>query len=348
MRTHIGTLGLLALLTGCKLTVIAPEGGDVEYVAEPGGCSAGNVCQETVNSALFTRSLKAVPKTGYTFVRWESGDHFLCGGSTELFCTLTLNGDDLSVAIAGSDVEVYAKPVFSHSGVDTDGDGLPNDTDPDDDNDDTADAADPCPLDPDPLCQAIKVFEDSTASATDDAEERASNGDMTRFSNDLDFYGSNIASSTQRIIGLHFNNSTIPAGATIKSAHLVFTTAAGGNQQELELEIWGEPEDSSSGADAFDGIDYDISSRQRTAALVPWQLTPINSAGRKRYSPDVRDIVQQIVDHPDWQVSEDDMTFILQPAQFGTGLGHQEVYSHDGAPDTASRPWLYIEYTEAP
>jgi len=139
--------GFLTLVTGCKLITVVVEGGDVESPAGITFCAEGNNCSILISDPNFSQSFVAVPKPGYEFVKWQAGDFFVCGDSTDPMCTVTLNGNNLANATVASYLVAYAMPIWKDVGIDTDGDGIRNEEDEDDDNDGYLDPNDTCPLD---------------------------------------------------------------------------------------------------------------------------------------------------------------------------------------------------------
>jgi hypothetical protein len=107
-------LGITALMAGCKLAVIVVEGGEVQSDAN-GTCMAGLICIVEVTDANFSETFTAVPAEGWYFAKWNSGDRFFCGGSTDPRCPLSSQGHEESKAVedmvASSEV-FYIMPVF--------------------------------------------------------------------------------------------------------------------------------------------------------------------------------------------------------------------------------------------
>ena len=81
-RIVVLALALLSL-SGCKLVVIVVEGGEVQSLGS-GTCVtaipgvSGAVCIHDVPATTYTESFTAVPDAGWQFVKWVSGDDFLC------------------------------------------------------------------------------------------------------------------------------------------------------------------------------------------------------------------------------------------------------------------------------
>ena len=86
------TLTVLAslLLAGCPLEVIVSSGGDVVSSTGNRDCGGGNTCVFDVSDTNFNEAFTAVPRDGYEFVKWQSGNRLLCGGLTDPTCTIDL------------------------------------------------------------------------------------------------------------------------------------------------------------------------------------------------------------------------------------------------------------------
>ena len=76
--------------------------------------------------------------------------------------------------------------------------------------------------------------------------------------------------STLQYAAMRFNNLTIPTGATILSAFIEFEVDETGSDPTSVL-IQGQAADN---APAFSAVNFDISSRARTAAQVAWNEIP--------------------------------------------------------------------------
>jgi hypothetical protein len=138
--------GAVALLAGCKLVVVSPQGGDVTSLSNTRNCAGGSLCEIDVKKQ-FSESFTAVAKPGYQFVRWQKGTDFLCGDSTSPTCAVTLSGNAaVDAAIVALFDIAYIMPIYKDVGVDTDGDGIFDRQDEDDDNDGVLDVDDDCPL----------------------------------------------------------------------------------------------------------------------------------------------------------------------------------------------------------
>ncbi len=123
---------------------------------------------------------------------------------------------------------------------------------------------------------------------SDDAEEVLAPGTVDLSSTDLDFDGAKMS-------GMRFTDIPVAKGQTILEARLVFT-ADSSQSGATTLRFKGEM-----GADAATFVDQknDLSARVKTTASVDW-VAPDQSAGVQYTSPDLKDIVQEIVDGSGW------------------------------------------------
>jgi len=165
---------------------------------------------------------------------------------------------------------------------------------------------------------------------TDDAEERNSNGNMT-LTGTLQLIRS---SSQNQTVGLRFQNIVVPQGATITSANLEFEVDST-NTAATSLTIKAEATDS---AITFGSSNNDITSRPTTAASTAWASVPNNAVNQKLVSPDLRTVVQEVVNRTGW-ASGNAMSFII------TGSGTKNVESFDTEPGAA--PLLRLTYSSS-
>lgn len=106
---------LVLLLPGCKLALVAVEGGDIHSVSGRFTCLAGNNCILEISRDNFNDTFIAVPHDGYAFSHWLGGDSTFCGRSTRRRCALDvrpLRDDPTIQAVLASDQIFYLIPVF--------------------------------------------------------------------------------------------------------------------------------------------------------------------------------------------------------------------------------------------
>ncbi len=140
----------------------------------------------------------------------------------------------------------------------------------------------------------LNVFK--ITSGQDDAEEGTAVGEVTYYNhNDLDLGGFNTGSNDS-IVGLRFQNITVPQGAVIRNAYIVFRSNAL-NSEPTNILIEGEASDN---ALPFDTVADNIKNRTATTAAVTWNDVPEWSAGVDYPTADFTEIVQEIVNRPGW------------------------------------------------
>ena len=108
-------LYLPIVLTGCKLALTVPSGGDVTSASGTANCAQGSVCELTITDTTFNESFTAVPKTGYVFTKWKAGDGYVCANSTTPTCVTSntqFEGNAQVEAIIASDATFKIEPIF--------------------------------------------------------------------------------------------------------------------------------------------------------------------------------------------------------------------------------------------
>jgi uncharacterized protein YjiK len=171
-------------------------------------------------------------------------------------------------------------------------------------------------------------------SSSDDAEERTS-GQVRLNSSDLELV---VDGSIEQTIGIRFNGVTVDRGATIWNADVQFqvdeTTST-----PTSLTVEGQAIDD---APTFDNQDFDITSRARTTASVPWSPAPwdtVGAAGPDQQTPELSAIIQEIVDRPGWIIGNA-LALII------TGAGTRTAEAYDGSAGGA--PLLRIALADCP
>jgi hypothetical protein len=183
---------------------------------------------------------------------------------------------------------------------------------------------DPPPGDPPPPpAGGVRV-----AAGSDDAEE-APSGAVDLSSSDLEL----VTDSVQQTVGLRFAGLAIPAGATITSASIQFV-ADESQSVATSLTIRAQAADT---AATFTTTGFNVSSRPRTVASVPWSPAAWSSGqvSANQRTPDLAAVVQEVVDRPGW-ASGNAMAFIV------TGSGHRTAKAYNGG--AANAPVLHVEY----
>jgi len=97
--------------------------------------------------------------------------------------------------------------------------------------------------------------------------------------------------------GFRFTGIAIPNGATITAAHLSVVPSSPGLDEPSHT-IYGVASDDST---AFTTSSSDISSRTQTSASALWDEATLGATGDSRHmSPDISDIITEIVERPGW------------------------------------------------
>ena len=169
-------------------------------------------------------------------------------------------------------------------------------------------------------CDNAGSVSQAVQTSTDDADQTGATMDFLRGTLDLGL----------RSVGVRFDGVAIPAGAIIQSAIVQFTAAAG-DSGTTPLTISAQQ---SVSAATFTAADNDLG--RRTVGLsVAW--TPANwsngDAGVAQQTPELKDLLQQLVDQPGWSNAS---AVVLR----FDGTGQRRARSFDGnnarAPSSSS------------
>ncbi|MDX2166845.1 MAG: hypothetical protein SF182_07265 [Deltaproteobacteria bacterium] len=172
-------------------------------------------------------------------------------------------------------------------------------------------------------------------SASGDDAEQTQRLDDTDGGGDLDL---GIVSA-----GLRFSTVVIPPGATITAANLQLTADGGfssSNTTALTLAVFGEASDS---AASFAGNFANVNGRARTTASVSWPVAAwsVGQSGAAQRSPELKTILQEIVNRPGWTAGNALVLILVQ----ASGNGRREAESFDGNAGKAAR--LEVSFTVA-
>ncbi len=182
------------------------------------------------------------------------------------------------------------------------------------------------------------VASSRVSANNDDGEEHRGfffQGAMNRNNGNLRLGNAGSQTFSPTLVGTRFRNLDIPQGATITNAYIEFTADAsfGGAGN---LTILGEDIDDAPGL----GNGYNnISSRTATTAVGTWSDVPSWFAEQVYETPDISNVVQEIVDRGGWS-SGNDMFFSF------FGDARRSAYSFNGDSDKAPR--LVVQYSVYP
>jgi len=214
-----------------------------------------------------------------------------------------------------------------------DGDGVPPDNSESDSDRDLATCG--------PGTSIVSVNEDD-GDAEEDNSGPPDQGDVdATSSSDLEMPDDG---GDEQIIGMRFRSMNIPQGATINGATILFTADETDQATNVDLDIWGEDvDDADDFPDCTNSCD-DISNRQKTTAKVDWDNVPDWTSGERgpdTTTPELKTIVQEIVDRSGWR-SGNDMVFIIEDD--GSGTNERVAESHDksgGTPAELTVNWSF-------
>lgn len=189
---------------------------------------------------------------------------------------------------------------------------------------------------PNPTSTSGDVTTSSSISTGNDDVEESSSGSMYMSSTDIELVYDNSTTGNQTV-GMRFNGLNIPQGSTIKSAYVQFTCDEA-TTGTTTLTIKGE---ASNSAPAFTTTSYNVSSRAKTSASVSWSpagWSTIGQASTGERTPDLKNIVQEIVNRSGWTKSSS-MALII------TGTGRRTAEAYEGSSSQAPR--ITIVYSTA-
>ncbi len=197
-----------------------------------------------------------------------------------------------------------------------------------------------------PVSVHISQFQFVTAinSGNHDAEQHQ-DGSIGRNGSDLElgydsYVSSNYGLSGWQHVGLRFENLPMFPGAVISRAYLQFTSTKTETEPVallIEAETDTDPE-------LFSYSAYDISNRSVLALQINWQPEPwlgSNLSGSAQRSPDLANLIQAVVDQPDYEAGQDLVMIIMAAEQQANSA--RTARSYNG--DAAQSPQLLIEYS---
>jgi hypothetical protein len=160
--------------------------------------------------------------------------------------------------------------------------------------------------------------------------EEGSDGVPSFSSSDLEL----VTDNDVQTIGLRFSALDLAQGVEVSNAYIQFTTDETGSDPTI-LDIQAVAEDD---CEAFNRDANNISGRARTMALVEWTPESWNTIGERgepQRTPELKELVQEVVNRPAWQANNS-MCFIID------GSGKRVASAYDS--DPALAPSLHVEY----
>ena len=141
--------------------------------------------------------------------------------------------------------------------------------------------------------------------------------------------------------GLRFQNIPVPAGGQIESAKIQFKTDELGTDA-TSFRIRGEASDNAT--QFVQGRNANISSRAATTTTVPWSPPAwnlIGEAGVNQQTPELRGIMQEIIDRPGW-AKGNAVAFMVNGTNGTLADGRRTAEAKDGL----SPPVLLLEFRQ--
>ncbi|NNC94244.1 MAG: hypothetical protein HKN92_01700 [Chitinophagales bacterium] len=171
-------------------------------------------------------------------------------------------------------------------------------------------------------------YNQQISSATDDAHEK---------SDDQVEYDKNEHELGKVIVAIRWTNINIPQGAIIASSYIELYSKDN-DSDIMTTEITAEDIDD---APAIVETDFNISSRTATTNSLSWNISSNWSSDVFYPTPDLSNIVQEVVDRPGWS-SGNDMLFM-----FDIAADDRKIRTYDNDPSEAPRLVInyYIETT---
>lgn len=158
----------------------------------------------------------------------------------------------------------------------------------------------------------------------------------------VDNLGSNYAYTFMRFgdaghysAGVRFTSITIPRGKTISAAILSVNNQMW-NNQNTSMSIYGE---ATGNASNFDSSNSPVGGRTRTSNSVVWSQTGLWDSSLWFNSPDIKTIVQEIINRSDWNSGN---ALVLQLMGGGTAGIYKSLNTYDADPAKAAK--LTITY----
>ncbi len=138
-----------------------------------------------------------------------------------------------------------------------------------------------------------------------------------------------------QIVGMRFQGVSVPQDSTITSSFIEFE-ADETDSVGTSLTFYGEY---AGNAAAFADVAFNVSDRTSTTASVNWSPAPWLTVSEKHQTPDLSEIVEEIVGHSGW-TSGNNMVFVVD------GSGERTAEAYEGESENA--PLLCVAYGESP
>jgi len=176
----------------------------------------------------------------------------------------------------------------------------------------------------------IVVLDQPIIDRDDDVEEFLDDGELDFHSSDLQIgfdYG------YEQLIGLRFIDLNIPHGANITNAYIQFTSDVEDSDPNTGTIKAHDADD----APPFTEI-FNVTNRPLTSQFVEWIIDPWDDeglSGEEQRSPDIKEIVQSIVNRSGWKAGND-MVFVISGTDVRTAVAYDQ--------SSLDAPVLHVEF----
>ena len=168
-----------------------------------------------------------------------------------------------------------------------------------------------------------------------DVEQRKKDGVLYATSSDLELGFDDYRNQGFQTIGLRYADLTVPRNSVIQEAYVVFK-AKGTSTGSCRVRFVGERTGHSEPYTL--SVNYSLTNRSATRAVVDWSPENWPRADQPESSPNLKSIVQELVDHPDWS-SGQAITLMIEGI-----AGTRRAWSYDGKEAGKNAPRLVIRY----
>jgi hypothetical protein len=175
-------------------------------------------------------------------------------------------------------------------------------------------------------------FSGQIQADSDDAEEKLSGseaGNVYLTSNGLELAS---RGSEARLVGFRFQDIPVSSTAKILSAHLVLN-ARSDKKGTASFKIYGEK---SPNPDTFTKNTSNLSMRPKTSTRVTWSLEEAWKGNQIYKSPDISQVIQEIIKQEDWETYNNMALFI-------DGIGRRDVFSFEASPKASATLQIQVE-----
>jgi len=139
-------------------------------------------------------------------------------------------------------------------------------------------------------------------------------------------------------LGVRFQAVPVPNGATITRAFISFISTNNDSGGAVNARVYGEDADSAAVFSTY----ADFQGRTRTTAYASWNLIPIWHVGETYPTPDLTDIIQEIVDRAGWASGNDLVLFVEDYSSSNSAIRRAASYDNAGY----TEPVLTLVYEE--